>query len=352
MQGLRIALIAAIWFGSVGSVLAEPADPAVARTRWNEGARALASGDLEGARLAFQAAYDVLPNLELAQSLGEVEYRTRHFADAVRHLTMALDSRKLSREERKLSKKSLQKALAQVGMLVVQVNVEGADVLIDNELIGRSPLGQSPWYIDFGAHQVTVHKDAYADLTQKAELAPGETVRLSFTLSPLPQEPRDAIREAPATATPEPARSESTAPDQTAVASLPIESTSTGRTITLLTGVTLTTISLALGTYFSLLHGPDEEHARELSQQAAVTVGTKACAPENGAARPALCEELAGAYDTIDAHRNVALMSFATAAVLGAATAATFVLWRRPNSTALVLSPHPRGIGIIASGNF
>jgi tetratricopeptide (TPR) repeat protein len=163
---------------------AEP-DPERAKARWKEGAAALTKGDLESARAAFREAYELVPDAELAQSLGEVEFRTGHFADAARHLTKALESKQLSAEERRTSSASLKKALAKVSPLFLEVNVGGAQLHIDGQLVPVTlPIKEAPWLLDSGAHVLTVRKDGFLDATQNVTAMAGQEIRASLTLSP------------------------------------------------------------------------------------------------------------------------------------------------------------------------
>jgi hypothetical protein len=168
----------------VRPVAAEPHEAAEqARAMWKAGARALASGEIENARIAFKQAYDLVPDPELAQSLGEVEFRTGHFADAARHLTRALESKELSADERKVSTSSLEKARTKVGQLFVDANVNAAELRVDGETVGVVLPMKTPWYLDPGPHTVTVHKDRFVDATREVKIEAGNSVRLSFTLS-------------------------------------------------------------------------------------------------------------------------------------------------------------------------
>jgi|SRR5713101_4158403 len=97
MRFFQLACLSASWLLIAELVLAQaPGAADQAKARWKDGTAALARGDTERARAAFKEAYDLLPDAELAQGLGEIEFRTGHFADAARHLTKALENRQLS----------------------------------------------------------------------------------------------------------------------------------------------------------------------------------------------------------------------------------------------------------------
>lgn len=203
-----VASILAVCLLSAELACAEPDPSERAKARWKEGAAALAKGDLDSARAAFKDAYELVPDPELAQSLGEVEFRTGHFADAARHLTKALDGKSLSAEERRASSASLKKALAKVSPLFIDVNVGGGELRIDGQVVpAMLPIKEAPWFLDSGAHLIAVRKEGFLEATQHVTATPGQEIRVTLTLSPeLAQElfqpspitPKDTAPKAPA----------------------------------------------------------------------------------------------------------------------------------------------------------
>lgn len=319
----------------------------LARARWNDGAAALAKGDLQSAMAAFHAAYDTLPDPEFAQSLGVVEYRTHHYADAARHLQIAIDCPALTREERRWSKKSLQTAVEHVGTLVVDADPSGVDVLVDGELIGRTPLPLQGWWLDVGGHIVSVRKTGYTDSSHTSEIAAGETVRLSFRLERLAEH-----APAPVAYSATMAISSMSAPsppgDQPVRAPGDNDAPSNGRTVALITGTTLTVISAGVGGYLLLRRSADQDRAGDLHRDVVATVGPNGCSSQP---RLDLCQHLAQSYNIVDRDRKWAMVSFGAAGVLGASTVAAFFLWPRSH-TSLHVAPLGRGWGIGVTGDF
>jgi hypothetical protein len=316
-------------------------DPArVARARWGDGAKALAAGDLEAARASFLAAYEALPNPELAQSVGEVEYRSGHFADAVRHLRLAIGSEKLSSEERAHSRESLERALQHVGMLTVDVDMDGANVMLDGTFVGRSPLSLEPWYLDPGDYVVAVqhHHDAPGP-SKKIVIAAQETTSISFSL-----------------ATPPVDQSSTSAPTRPLVSLPAPESPSSGvRTAVLVAGAAVAAIASGTGIYFLKNRTTELERATELHDQGVAQFGSGGCAPPTSGSTPSLCQSLANAYQSASRDKTLAVVSFSAAGVVGLATVATLVLWPRPRGGASAVHVAPwldGGKGIVVRGNF
>jgi len=269
----------------------------MAHARWNHGAQAFAKEDLQSALADFQAAYKSLPHPGLAQSLGVVEFLTHHYADAARHLTLALEKAKLPAEKRRVAKKYLEKALERVGTIVLDVDLAGADISIDGELVGRSPFPPEGWWLDEGEHVLTVHRDGYAEYTHTSAISAGQSVRLSLALEPLVESQAATLASSPSTQAFQIAGIPSSLESRPAAVPADKAAPSNGRAVALITGATLTMVSAGVGGYFLLRRGADEDQALELHGAVVAGVGRNGCASQPGAD---LCRQLADRYDAVD----------------------------------------------------
>lgn len=339
MFGLRAVVFTVVMTAAAPAFSQSPDAVTQARAKWDSGARALRSGDLEGARAAFQEAYDTLPSPELAQSLGQVEFRLHRFAGAARHLGAALNSPKLTATERSATQKSFQQSVARVGALIVQVDVDEPDVEVDGDSVDTRL--DEPWYVEPGNHVVRVHKAGYLEASQTVAIEAGGRARVALSMKPR-SEPAPSERPP----IPPPASQTSVPIEPKAPASTPAplalgpqsgrsserpqhERGSAVRTVVLVTGAALTGISIGVGTYFLVKKSRDQDHAMSLRDQATAMGG---CNVGDGGRPPAgsgLCQSLTDAYPPIDTDRTFMGVSFIAAGVFGAATVGTLLLWPR-----------------------
>jgi hypothetical protein len=81
-------------------------------------------------------------------------------------------------------------ALANPAVAPVELNVAsdpaGAEVLIDGEVVGQTPLAVE---LEPGAHEISVHKDGFEHATKSVELAESEKRAVDFSLTKVPSGP-------------------------------------------------------------------------------------------------------------------------------------------------------------------
>jgi hypothetical protein len=126
----------------------------VARKRFQEGVSFFDQRRFEEARAAFLQAYALKRHPAVLLNLAQSEVRSGHVADAARHFASFLrESTSASSVERTEAEKGLQAARAKLGRIQVNVSEPGAEILIDGESVGVSPLPE-PVDVSPGTHSV------------------------------------------------------------------------------------------------------------------------------------------------------------------------------------------------------
>jgi len=115
----------------------------MARRRFAEGVKYFDQKRYEEARAAFMQAYALKRHPALLLNLGLSEVRSGHPLEAARHFTAFLkESPNASASERSEAEKGLAAARTKLGRIQITVNVAGAEVLVDGESVGQSPLAE------------------------------------------------------------------------------------------------------------------------------------------------------------------------------------------------------------------
>lgn len=336
---LRIALVLT-W---TVPAIAEPAPEQikVARKRFQEGVAAADARNYEAARVAFQQAYALKPHPSVLRNLGQAELKTGHYLDAARHLsTFIRDTTFGTTAERESAKKSLAEAETKIGKLLLEVDVAGAEVAVDGELSGRSPLGADPIYVEPGQRVVRVQKDGYDLYEQTQAFEPDRVIRLKVSLrpsGPVPTEAASVSRSSgaligPETLPPPPMTSQPapSVPSPTSRDRVERSGPET-RTIVLISGAGLTVLAAGLGVGLAVQGASLDDDAETQRKQIAEQLGPSACA--NGGAGNRACAKLDDTLERRNQANTYSQGAFIAAGVLGAATLATVFLWPKSSAT-------------------
>jgi hypothetical protein len=322
-----------------------PEEVQQAQARWSEGKAYFDAGNFEAARVAFKQAYTVFPHPVFLQNLGEAELRSGRNVEAARHFEAFLrTSSSVSGSQRDLARKSLKKAAEKLGSVVVDTNAEDAEIRVDDEVVGRSPLGGLAWYVEPGKHVVVARKEGYLDGTEQVFVPVGRAKTVVVRVQRVaagPAESPESASPAPRPALPaEPAHEEDAAVD--------------AKTWVVAGGVALTAVALTVGTVYALRVGSDQSH---IDDARAAVAPLNGCT--GGGAPADICADLATYATRLPRDRNVRNAALVSAGVLGAATAVAFFLWPSPSRSAAASGApslsawlEPGQYGVTVSGGF
>jgi hypothetical protein len=357
-SGFRLSCVLAL-LGLAGALHAQPAptpeEVQQAQTRWNEGKAFFDKGQFEAARVTFKQAYTAFPHPAFLQNLGEAELRTGRNVEAARHLAQFLRSSSSgSTQQRELAKRSLQKAADPLGSILIQSNVEEAEVRVDDEVVGRTPLGSSAWYVEPGRHVVVARKEGYLDASETIDVAKGAPKDLIIRLRPI--EPVGRASGSTAGGSRAEAGAKASAASSISTADEGKERTQglDTRSVALATGIGLTLAGTAVAIVYGWKSARDADDLNALHKNLPGGGVDNCVKPAGDRALVAACDTLADASHRFVVDRNVRNVAIVTASVLGAASVVTFFLWPSDSAKPVALVPGlgPGFAGLQASGRF
>ena len=277
------------------------------RELFAEGNAYSAEGDFVRARAALKAAWGLMHHWGIAANLGEVELELGHHRDAAEMLAFAL--RNWPDKDWEAEKKSVgaafEKARARVGAVDVEVDVQGATLLVDGEVVGRAPMAGAV-FVEPGRRVFSAEAPRLGSVESVVVLKAGESGSVSLRLDK-PSEP-----ETPTKSVAENAGDEHR------------KDSGATKAIVVGTGAGLTLVAAGVAIVYGNKAGTAQDNVDRLRDQRDATIGANGC---GGTSQPAVCVELADELDERNQANRVAGGAWVGAGVLAGATLATYFLW-------------------------
>lgn len=184
--------LAPIALSSSSFAVAAPAaeDPKVTegRKHFTRGVELYAEGDFRGALIEFQRAHEIAPSFRILYNVGKANLELLDYAAALvafeRYL--AEGGAEVPDDKRAEVEAEIGKLRQRVAYLTVECNVAGAEVLVDDLSVGRTPLAK-PVVVGIGRRRVTVQLAGEGSAQSTVDVAGGDrrTVALHLETRPV-----------------------------------------------------------------------------------------------------------------------------------------------------------------------
>jgi tetratricopeptide (TPR) repeat protein len=162
------------------SVAAQPAEAGAAFER---GVGFFRDGDYTAAMVEFKKAYELDPNWRVLYNLGQTSRELREYAAALTSFERYLSEggENVDAERRKKVEGWIAELKGKVASVKLSANVEGAEVAVDDIVVGKTPLDK-PLVVNAGRRKITVTKTGYGPLTRFVDVAGTEEKKLELEL--------------------------------------------------------------------------------------------------------------------------------------------------------------------------
>jgi hypothetical protein len=182
---------------------ADEATKAEARARLEKGKKLYEEGAFEAALVEFQRAYELAPSYKILYNIGLIEQQLNDFVASLRAYERYLkeggkDVTPARKSEVEKSIAALKQSIATVN---VKVNVDDAEITVDDQSVGKSPLADAV-LVNAGKRRIVATKDGRST-AKMISVAGGDTTTVNLevpTAAPPPQ-PVVATVTGPATST-------------------------------------------------------------------------------------------------------------------------------------------------------
>lgn len=303
----------------------------------------------------LRQAWALKKSYDIAALLGQTELELGKFRDAAEHLAASLESYPPTgkQDARRRIEELFRKAKQRVAKVSVAADKDGAELLLDGKVIGRSPLGQAI-FVEPGLHELEARLEGHE--TARAELDAKAGAEASVTLAMKASSP------APAKALPGNGRAGDGASGSRPGSERPGAAGETGQSdsapagkpslVPAMIGGGVAIAGLGAALVFRAKASSADDDA---SAAAAKLPGGNPCGA--GTSFATECAELERANEDFDKYRNWSTAGFITFGA-GAAFTAGYLIWRgtRPErgpgaklAPALAASPRAASISVVGS---
>jgi hypothetical protein len=161
---------------------ATPSSIKEAGKHFTRGVTLFGEADYRAALVEFRRAYEIAPNAAVLYNLGQTYYQLQNYAAALTALERYLDESPPSATHRHEVEQTLDTLKTRVGRIAIKANVGDAEITVDDELVGKTPLDQ-PVLVSIGRRKITAMRAGRAPDTRFIDVAAGDTVKVDLRLT-------------------------------------------------------------------------------------------------------------------------------------------------------------------------
>lgn len=139
--------------------------------------------DFTNALIEFRRAYQIAQDYHVLYNVAQTCYQVQNYACALSAFQQYLDGggSALPRDRRAYVDREISKLKARVAQVTVKVNVPGADILVDDEKVGTSPLDH-PLVVSQGKRKISATIDGKPTATKTIEIAGGDSTSITLDI--------------------------------------------------------------------------------------------------------------------------------------------------------------------------
>jgi tetratricopeptide (TPR) repeat protein len=167
---MRRALVLALVLTTSATTFAQSTDEG--RSHFQRGVQFYKESDYRAALIEFKRAYESAPNYKVLYNLGQTSLELQDYAAALSAFRKYLDDggKEIPRDRRAQVDSELKKLEVRVARVTIKTNVDGADVLVDDVAVARTPLS-SPILVSAGRRKIAIAKPGGGQQSRTVDVA-------------------------------------------------------------------------------------------------------------------------------------------------------------------------------------
>jgi hypothetical protein len=183
------ALLIAAWLAGAAPVRAQDPKPGQAaldegRAHFQRGVEFFKEGDYRAALAEFKRSYETAPSYRILYNIGQANNGLQDYAGALRAFERYLGEggSEIDAERRSQVQAEIRRLRARVAFVEIEVNVPGAEIFVDDALVGVAPL-EAPVLVSAGVRKIGAVKPPSPPASRVVELVGGDKKRVSLSLA-------------------------------------------------------------------------------------------------------------------------------------------------------------------------
>jgi tetratricopeptide (TPR) repeat protein len=140
--------------------------------------------NFRGALVEMQRAHDLSGNAALLFDLGQIQYQLQDYPSALNSFTRYLASNKGDIQPARVAEvqKDIERLKGRIGSLRITSNKRGAQILVDDVVVGTAPLSE-PVLVGAGRHKIVATADGKTTSPKVVDVAGAESIEVSLALA-------------------------------------------------------------------------------------------------------------------------------------------------------------------------
>jgi hypothetical protein len=159
-----------------------------AGSRFRRGVELFKEADFRAALIEFRRAHELAPNYRVLYNIGQCHLELQDYAGALRAYQGYLEGggKEVPSARRSSVEATIARLQTRVAQVDLKVNVPGAEVRVDDELLGTSPF-TSPVLVSAGRRRFVAEKSGMPTAVKTLDVAGGDHIVVSLTLQEPPK---------------------------------------------------------------------------------------------------------------------------------------------------------------------
>ena len=169
-----------------------------ARASFHQGVQLYSEGSFEAALAEFRKAYQLFPNYRLHYNIAQTYFDLHDYVSSMKHLKQYVQEggSELTAERRKQVSELNQKVEERIASLEITCNLDGADIRVDDMLVGVSPL-TSAVLVNAGPRRITAVKAGYTVAARMVTVSGKEMAKVPLEVAALAKRHAAVLAQSP-----------------------------------------------------------------------------------------------------------------------------------------------------------